>query len=89
MSVFFKVKNTKRSNPEARTTLDAIHNQHITHLLDENIKKSFSKHKFEQLFDCDYRHYKLMVSENFFFMNFFDSLLSLLLGCPARGDWVH
>ena len=26
---FFKVKSSKRSNPEARTTLDAIHNQTI------------------------------------------------------------
>ena len=35
MSVFFKVKNSKRSNPEARTTLDAIHNQHVQQMLDE------------------------------------------------------
>ena len=35
MSVFFKVKNSKRSNPEARTTLDAIHNQHVQLMLDE------------------------------------------------------
>lgn len=28
-NVFFKVKTTKRSNPEARTTLDAIHQQKI------------------------------------------------------------
>ena len=35
MSVFFKVKNYKRSNPEARTTLDAIHNQHVQQMLDE------------------------------------------------------
>ena len=26
---FFKVKSSKRSNPEARTTLDAIHNQTV------------------------------------------------------------
>jgi hypothetical protein len=45
MSVFFKVKNTKRSNPEARTTLDAIHNQHITQLLDE--KKNIHVYKEE------------------------------------------
>ena len=45
MSVFFKVKNTKRSNPEARTTLDAIHNQHIHHLLDE--KKNVHVYKEE------------------------------------------
>ena len=46
MSVFFKVKSSKRSNPEARTTLDAIHNQHITHLLDE--KKNIAHFKDEQ-----------------------------------------
>ena len=41
MSVFFKVKNSKRSNPEARTTLDAIHNQHVQQMLDEknNVKQ--------------------------------------------------
>jgi len=41
MSVFFKVKNSKRSNPEARTTLDAIHNQHVQQMLDEknNVKE--------------------------------------------------
>ena len=43
MSVFFKVKNSKRSNPEARTTLDAIHNQHIQHLLDET--NNINEHK--------------------------------------------
>lgn len=32
---FFKVKSSKRSNPEARTTLDAIHNQKIQTMLDE------------------------------------------------------
>lgn len=35
MSVFFKVKNSKRSNPEARTTLDAIHSQHVQHMVEE------------------------------------------------------
>ena len=32
---FFKVKSSKRSNPEARTTLDAIHNQKVQNMLDE------------------------------------------------------
>jgi len=32
---FFKVKSSKRSNPEARTTLDAIHNQKIQTMLEE------------------------------------------------------
>lgn len=34
-SAFFKVKSSKRSNPEARTTLDAIHNQKIQQINDE------------------------------------------------------
>jgi hypothetical protein len=40
-SAFFKVKSSKRSNPEARTTLDAIHHQKIQGMLEEkdNIKK--------------------------------------------------
>jgi hypothetical protein len=32
---FFKVKSSKRSNPEARTTLDAIHNQKVQNMLEE------------------------------------------------------
>ncbi len=43
---FFKVKNSKRSNPEARTTLDAIHNQKIQSMIEE--KKSLVTYK-EQL----------------------------------------
>jgi hypothetical protein len=43
MSVFFKVKSSKRSNPEARTTLDAIHNQHIQSMMDE--KNNVEKYK--------------------------------------------
>ena len=34
-SAFFKVKSTKRSNPEARTTLDAIHHQKVQNMLQE------------------------------------------------------
>jgi len=34
-SAFFKVKSSKRSNPEARTTLDAIHHQKIQNMLEE------------------------------------------------------
>jgi hypothetical protein len=37
-TAFFKVKSSKRSNPEARTTLDAIHSQKIQSLLDEKNK---------------------------------------------------
>jgi hypothetical protein len=45
MSVFFKVKSSKRSNPEARTTLDAIHSQHIQSMMDE--KNNVEKYKEE------------------------------------------
>ena len=34
-SAFFKVKSSKRSNPEARTTLDAIHHEKIQHMIHE------------------------------------------------------
>jgi len=43
---FFKVKSTKRSNPEARTTLDAIHNQKIQNMMDE--RKQLGKYKEER-----------------------------------------
>ena len=51
-SAFFKVKSTKRSNPEARTTLDAIHHEKIQsmmeqkkniHILQEEIEKRQKK----------------------------------------------
>ena len=32
---FFKIRPTKRSNPEARTTLDSIHHSHLNRILDE------------------------------------------------------
>jgi ribosomal protein S27AE len=44
-SAFFKVKSSKRANPEARTTLDAIHSQKIQTLLDE--KSNLIKYKSE------------------------------------------
>ena len=45
-SAFFKVKNSKRSNPEARTTLDAIHHQKIQGMMDEKDKiESYKKDK--------------------------------------------
>lgn len=34
-NAFFKVKSSKRSNPEARTTLDAIHQQKVQFMLDQ------------------------------------------------------
>jgi len=33
---FFKIRPTKRSNPEARTTLDSIHHSHLSKLVDES-----------------------------------------------------
>jgi hypothetical protein len=42
-SAFFKVKSSKRSNPEARTTLDAIHNQKVQTMLEE--KDNIAKYK--------------------------------------------
>ena len=42
-SAFFKVKSSKRSNPEARTTLDAIHNQKVQTMLEE--KDNIIKYK--------------------------------------------
>jgi hypothetical protein len=44
-SAFFKVKSSKRSNPEARTTLDAIHNQKVQNMLDQ--KKNVESFKVQ------------------------------------------
>ena len=44
-SAFFKVKSSKRSNPEARTTLDAIHNQKIQSMIEN--KKNLESYKNE------------------------------------------
>jgi DNA repair exonuclease SbcCD ATPase subunit len=44
-SAFFKVKSSKRSNPEARTTLDAIHNQKVQQMLEQ--KENLDKYKEE------------------------------------------
>lgn len=33
---FFKIRPTKRSNPEARTTLDSIHHAHLNRLVEES-----------------------------------------------------
>jgi len=44
-SAFFKVKSSKRSNPEARTTLDAIHNQKVQQMLEQ--KENLEKYKEE------------------------------------------
>jgi len=42
-SAFFKVKSSKRSNPEARTTLDAIHHQKIQSMMEEKDKVGLYK----------------------------------------------
>ena len=49
-SAFFKVKSSKRSNPEARTTLDAIHNQKVQQMLEqkENLEKAFEKDNIQK-----------------------------------------
>ena len=39
-NIFFKVKSTKQNNPEARSTLDAIHHQKIEQLNGEREKIS-------------------------------------------------
>jgi hypothetical protein len=44
-SAFFKVKSSKRSNPEARTTLDAIHSQKVQNMLEQ--KKNLDSYKQE------------------------------------------
>jgi hypothetical protein len=44
-SAFFKVKTSKRSNPEARTTLDAIHQQKVQMMLEE--RNSLDKYQRE------------------------------------------
>lgn len=48
-SAFFKVKSSKRSNPEARTTLDAIHNQKIQTMIEQKENLDIYKDKLEQL----------------------------------------
>lgn len=46
---FFKVKSSKRSNPEARTTLDAIHNQKIQQMIDQKENINDFKEKLSVL----------------------------------------
>ncbi len=48
-SAFFKVKTSKRSNPEARTTLDAIHQQKVQGLLEDQKQIQQYKDKRDQL----------------------------------------
>lgn len=48
-SAFFKVKSSKRSNPEARTTLDAIHNQKVQNMIEQKENVSQYKKQLEDL----------------------------------------
>ena len=53
---FFKIRPTKRSNPEARTTLDSIHHAHLNRLMEESellddLEEEFRSIK-ESLKDC-------------------------------------
>ena len=48
-SAFFKVKSSKRSNPEARTTLDAIHNQKVQNMIEQKENIDIYKDKLAQL----------------------------------------
>ena len=47
-SAFFKVKSTKRSNPEARTTLDAIHHEKIQSMMDQKKNIHILKEEIEK-----------------------------------------
>ena len=53
---FFKIRPTKRSNPEARTTLDSIHHAHLNKLVEENQSlediESEYKHLKEKIKSC-------------------------------------
>jgi hypothetical protein len=48
-SAFFKVKSSKRSNPEARTTLDALHNQKVQNMIEQKENLSIYKKDLENL----------------------------------------
>ena len=48
-SAFFKVKSSKRANPEARTTLDAIHNQKVQSMIEQKENIVLYKQQLENL----------------------------------------
>jgi len=48
-SAFFKVKSSKRSNPEARTTLDAIHHQKVQNMMEEKDQLHQYKQELDDL----------------------------------------
>ena len=49
-SAFFKVKSSKRSNPESRTTLDAIHNQKVQSMLEQKENLESYRQELEVLY---------------------------------------
>ena len=62
---FFKVKSSKRSNPEARTTLDAIHSQKVQEHLEQKDNLAVYKQELVNLKDriknttCDIEIWRL------------------------------
>ncbi len=46
---FFKIRPTKRSNPEARTTLDSIHHAHLSKLVEESGNVQEIEQEFREL----------------------------------------
>jgi hypothetical protein len=48
-SAFFKLKSTKRSNPESRTTLDAIHHEKVNSMLEEKQHRNQYKNQLNEL----------------------------------------
>jgi len=53
MAAFFNIKPTRRSNPEARTTLDALHTYHVSQIKDkathiDDMKLEISKIKLKK-----------------------------------------
>jgi hypothetical protein len=48
-SAFFQIKPTKRSNPEARTTLDAIHNQKVQSMIEQKENINIYKEQLDSL----------------------------------------
>ncbi len=48
---FFKIRPTKRSNPESRTTLDSIHHSHLEKLNDEVVSQDELEKQIQALKD--------------------------------------
>jgi len=62
---FFKIRPSKRSNPEARTTLDTVHQHYLSKIKDTSEHGSMLKNKYESLVSelkkehCDIEKYQL------------------------------